>query len=151
MTDALVPLTIEDGPLRAPVTAPAAAGRGRRALWTFATQGLSSGSNFLLTLFVLAAAGAREFAVFAVCLTAYLLTLGLARYVIGIPVLLLHAPPGGDQGGAGDRSGVGDRAAVGDRGGVGDQDRAGTGDQDRAGTGDLGGGGTGDQGGAGRA
>jgi len=60
----------------------------RRAAWTFASQGLSSASNFGLTVLVLAAVPARAFAVFSVCLTTYLLLLQLARYVVGIPVLI---------------------------------------------------------------
>lgn len=66
----------------------AAAGR---AAWTFVTQGLSSTSNFLLSAFVLAAVSARSFAVFAVCLTTYLLVVQFARNVVGIPVLVLNA------------------------------------------------------------
>ncbi len=60
----------------------------RRAAWTFASQGLSSASNFGLTVLVLATVPARTFAVFTVCLTTYLLLLQLARYVIGIPLLI---------------------------------------------------------------
>lgn len=60
----------------------------RRAAWTFTSQGLSSASNFGVTVLVLAAVPARTFAVFSVCLTTYLLLLQLARYVIGIPLLV---------------------------------------------------------------
>lgn len=72
-----------------------------RAAWTFATQGLSSTSNFLLSAFVLAAAPARSFALFAVGLTTYLLSVQFVRNVVGIPVLVLYADAGDDQGEAG--------------------------------------------------
>lgn len=66
----------------------------RRAVWTFTSQGLSSASNFVLSGLVLATVPAHSFAVFSICLTTYLLLLQLARYVIGIPVLMgTDAPP----------------------------------------------------------
>lgn len=79
---------------------PAEGGRAAagRAAWTFVTQGLSSTSNFLLSAFVLAAVPARSFAVFAVCLTTYLLFVQFARNVVGIPVLVLYADDRDDGG-----------------------------------------------------
>lgn len=65
----------------------------RRAVWTFASQALSSGSNFVLTVLVLATVPVGAFAVFSVCLTTYLLLLQLARYVIGIPLLMGNDEP----------------------------------------------------------
>jgi hypothetical protein len=65
----------------------------RRAAWTLTTQGLSSASNFALTLLALASVPARTFALFSVCFTTYLLVVQAIRYVIGIPVLLdAHEP-----------------------------------------------------------
>ncbi|MGH9155492.1 MAG: hypothetical protein ACRD1K_06595 [Acidimicrobiales bacterium] len=64
-----------------------------RAGWTLASQGLSSASNFVLTGMVLATVEGSAFAVFAICLTTYLLLLQFARYVIGIPVLVPSAAP----------------------------------------------------------
>lgn len=56
-----------------------------------AAQVASSASNFAITLFVLAAASAREFAVFSVCFTTYQLAAHLGRYLAGTPILLLHS------------------------------------------------------------
>ena len=75
-------------PIRSVLPGTAVAGR---ALWTFGTQGLSSGSNFVLTAVVLAVAPPRGFAVFSICLTSYLLLLQFARYVIAVPVLVAEA------------------------------------------------------------
>jgi hypothetical protein len=96
------PLPVGTGPgdVAAYPAAPGA-GVGRRAAWTLATQALSSGSNFLLTAVVLAAAPPRMFSVFAICVTCYLLLLQLARYVIGVPVLMAGTgavPAGGAEG-----------------------------------------------------
>jgi O-antigen/teichoic acid export membrane protein len=63
----------------------------RRALWTFGTQGLSSASNFVLTVLVLTTASARTFALYSVCITTYLLILQFGRYVIGVPVLIVYS------------------------------------------------------------
>lgn len=62
-----------------------------RALWTFAGQGLSSASNFLLTVVVLAVATPGEFGTFAVGLTTFLLCAQLGRYALGMPVMVLYS------------------------------------------------------------
>jgi len=80
----------------------------RRAAWTFTSQGLSSASNFLLTFLVLAAAPARELAAFSVCLTSYLLVAQLARYAVGIPLLV-----SGEEGEPGHRAAAGVAVAAG--------------------------------------
>ena len=54
-------------------------------------QAASSGSNFVLALCILASADQREFAAFAVAVTAYLLVTQLARSAFSLPVLMLYS------------------------------------------------------------
>lgn len=61
----------------------------RRGLWAFGAQGLSSASNFGLTVAVLAAATQRQFATFSICVTASFVVVQIARAAIGLPVLIL--------------------------------------------------------------
>lgn len=70
------------------------AGVARRASWALAGQAISSGSNFLLSVMVLAVASAREFATFAVGLTAYVFVLQLVRATVGVSITLLYSEPG---------------------------------------------------------
>lgn len=69
--------------------------RGQRAAWTFAGQGLSSLSNFLVAVWALMTVTAPQFAALSLCLTTYLLVAQLGRDVVSVPVLVLHsAEPG---------------------------------------------------------
>lgn len=63
----------------------------RRAAWSFSAQAISSTSNFILTLSVLAVSSRREFAVFSVCITTYLMVSQLARSASALPLLILYS------------------------------------------------------------
>ncbi len=63
----------------------------RRAAWSFSAQAISSTSNFILTLSVLAVSSRREFAIFSVCITTYLLVSQLARSASSLPLLILYS------------------------------------------------------------
>jgi O-antigen/teichoic acid export membrane protein len=70
-----------------------------RAAWSFAGQAISSGSNFLLSVMVLAVASARDFATFSICVTTYALVLQTARASVAVPATLLQTGgPEGDDG-----------------------------------------------------
>ena len=62
-----------------------------RSAWTFLGQVLSSGSNFVVGLVILAGATAPEYAAFSVVLTSYLLITQLNRSAISMPVLMLYS------------------------------------------------------------
>lgn len=61
-----------------------------RSMWALVAQGLSSGSNVVLSLIVLATATPDEFAIFSVCLVSYLLAAQLSRSLLSLPVLILY-------------------------------------------------------------
>lgn len=63
----------------------------RRSAWTLTGQAASSGSNFLLALFVLATADSSEFAAFSVIVTAYLLVTQLTRSSFSVAMLILYS------------------------------------------------------------
>jgi O-antigen/teichoic acid export membrane protein len=56
---------------------------------------MSSVSNFLLTITVLAAADRVEFAIFSLCITTYLLVSQLARSSSSVPLMILYSGEGG--------------------------------------------------------
>ena len=60
-------------------------------MWVFATQGLSSASNFALTLFVLASATPHEFGSFSIGITSYMLIVQLSRTGLSLPLLVLYS------------------------------------------------------------
>jgi O-antigen/teichoic acid export membrane protein len=62
-----------------------------RSLWTLIGQVLSSASNFVLSLIILASASSAEFAVFSVGLTAYLLVTQLNRTAFSLAGLMLYS------------------------------------------------------------
>lgn len=62
-----------------------------RVTWAMAAQIASSASNFAVTVFVLASASVRDFAVFSLCFTTYQLAAHLGRYLAGTPILVLHS------------------------------------------------------------
>ncbi|MDQ4131952.1 MAG: hypothetical protein M3179_01840 [Actinomycetota bacterium] len=66
-------------------------GLTRRALWTLTAQSFSSGSNFLLTVFVLSTVSAQEFATFSITITAFLLIVQISRSVVSVPVLIVQS------------------------------------------------------------
>ena len=68
-----------------------AAAVARRAAWSFGAQGISSTSNFLLTLSILAVAGRREFAVFSIGITTYMLVSQLARSAAAMPLMIVSS------------------------------------------------------------
>lgn len=84
-----------------------------RAAWSFVAQTVSSASNFLLSVLILSVATAREFAVFAVCLTSYAFLLQLTRATVGVPVTLLHSDGAGQLDDAEQRAAVGTSVAAG--------------------------------------
>lgn len=63
----------------------------RRAAWSFSAQAISSTSNFILTISVLAVSSRREFAVFSLCITTYLLVSQLARSAASFPLMILYS------------------------------------------------------------
>jgi O-antigen/teichoic acid export membrane protein len=63
----------------------------RRAAWSASSQAISSVSNFLLTISVLAAADPAEFATFSLCITTYLLVSQLARSLSSVPLMILYS------------------------------------------------------------
>lgn len=58
----------------------------KRALWGIADQGLSSFSNFALSLLVVRAATPEAFGAFAIAIATYAIVLELARSLVGIPL-----------------------------------------------------------------
>lgn len=62
-----------------------------RSAWSFIGQGLSSSSNFILTVLVLARASPPQFATLAVVLTIYTFFVLLLRAGVGLPVTLLYS------------------------------------------------------------
>jgi O-antigen/teichoic acid export membrane protein len=79
--------------------APGPSGRlPRVAAWTFGGQALSSASNFVVTLWALATLPGRQFALFSLCITTFLLVTQLSRALVSTPVLVLYAD-GGEPGG----------------------------------------------------
>jgi O-antigen/teichoic acid export membrane protein len=71
-----------------PVPAERSAGNGRRALWTFADQALSSLTNAALTVVVARAVGAEAFGAFALALLTFSFVIGLGRAMIGDPYVI---------------------------------------------------------------
>ena len=65
--------------------------RAQRAVWTFAGQGLSSSSNFLVALWALANVPAGDFAALSLCLTTFLFLAQLGRALVSTPILLLYS------------------------------------------------------------
>lgn len=63
----------------------------RRAAWSFSAQAISSTSNFLLTLVILAVADLGAFSRFSVGITTYMLVSQLARSAAAIPLLILSS------------------------------------------------------------
>ena len=61
----------------------------QRAVWSFAGQAVSSGSNFLLSVLVLSVAQPDEFAVFSLCVVTYGTILQLTRASVAVPATLL--------------------------------------------------------------
>lgn len=70
--------------------ATAPVGAFRRALWSFAGQGISSASNFVLSATVLSVASAGEFATFSICVTSYAFVLQLTRASVAVPATLVQ-------------------------------------------------------------
>ena len=66
----------------------------KRAAWSFSAQAISSTSNFLLTIAILAVADSREFATFSVGITTYLLVSQLARSASAMPLMILYSGSG---------------------------------------------------------
>lgn len=62
-----------------------------RSAWSLVGQGLSSSSNFILTVLVLAQGTATQFATLSVVLTIYTFFLLLLRAGVGLPVTLLYS------------------------------------------------------------
>ena len=63
----------------------------RRAAWSFGAQAISSTSNFILTLSILAAADRRQFATFSFAITTYMLVSQLARSASALPLMILYS------------------------------------------------------------
>lgn len=63
-------------------------GSGRRALWTFTDQALSSLTNAALTIVVARAVGADDFGAFALALLTFSFVIGLGRSTIGDPYVI---------------------------------------------------------------
>jgi O-antigen/teichoic acid export membrane protein len=63
----------------------------RRAAWSFSAQAISSISNFILTISVLAVASRRDFAIFSLCITTFLLVSQLARSASALPLMILYS------------------------------------------------------------
>jgi O-antigen/teichoic acid export membrane protein len=84
---------VGQGSVAAGAGAPGTGGGGLlgRTVWSFVGQGLSSSSNFLLTVLVLAQASRPQFATFSVVLTVYTFATQLIRAGVGLPVTLLYA------------------------------------------------------------
>ncbi len=62
-----------------------------RSAWSLIGQGLSSSSNFVLSVLVLSRASRVEFATLSVVLTTYTFLVLLLRSVVGLPVTLLYS------------------------------------------------------------
>lgn len=62
--------------------------RARKAAWSFGDQGLSSGTNFILTILVARSVGAEEFGAFAVAMSVYLVCLTLGRSSVSEAIVL---------------------------------------------------------------
>lgn len=62
----------------------------RRAAWSFSAQAVSSTSNFILTVSILASANRSEFATFSLGITTYLLVLQLSRSASSLPLMILY-------------------------------------------------------------
>jgi O-antigen/teichoic acid export membrane protein len=81
---------------RAPGRPPVELGRTRRAVvarsaWSFIGQGLSSSSNFILSVLVLSQGSPAQFATLSIVLTIYTFFLLLLRAAVGLPVTLLYS------------------------------------------------------------
>jgi len=63
----------------------------RRAAWSIGAQAISSTSNFILTLSILAIANRREFATFSFGITTYMLVSQLARSASALPLMILYS------------------------------------------------------------
>ena len=62
-----------------------------RSAWSFIGQGLSSSSNFILSVLVLAQGSPAQFATMSIVLTIYTFFLLLLRAAVGLPVTLLYS------------------------------------------------------------
>lgn len=62
-----------------------------RSAWALVGQGLSSSSNFLLSVLVLSQGSASQFATLSIVLTIYTFFLLLLRAAVGLPVTLLYS------------------------------------------------------------
>lgn len=62
-----------------------------RSAWSLIGQGLSSSSNFILSVLVLSAGTASQFATLSIVLTIYTFFLLLLRAAVGLPVTLLYS------------------------------------------------------------
>lgn len=62
-----------------------------RSAWSFIGQGLSSSSNFILSVLVLSQGSASQFATLSIVLTIYTFFLLLLRAAVGLPVTLLYS------------------------------------------------------------
>ncbi|MFI7586789.1 hypothetical protein ACIB24_06915 [Spongisporangium articulatum] len=69
-------------------TANEGGGNGRRVLWTFADQALSSLTNFAVTIVVAREVGADAFGAFALALLTFSFVIGLGRAIIGDPYVI---------------------------------------------------------------
>jgi O-antigen/teichoic acid export membrane protein len=62
-----------------------------RSAWSFIGQGLSSSSNFILSVLVLSQGSPAQFATLSIVLTIYTFFLLLLRAAVGLPVTLLYS------------------------------------------------------------
>lgn len=85
----------------------------RRAAWSFSAQAISSTSNFILTVSVLAVASLREFAIFSLSITTYALVSQLARSASALPLMILYSDQEGEHRPAEERRAVGVAVMVG--------------------------------------
>lgn len=79
----------------------------RRAAWSFSAQAVSSTSNFILTVSILASANRSEFATFSLGITTYLLVLQLSRSVSALPLMILYSDQQEGQGQPDEQAAVG--------------------------------------------
>ena len=62
-----------------------------RSAWSVIGQGLSSSSNFILSVLVLSQGTPAQFATLSIVLTIYTFVLFLLRAAVGLPVTLLYS------------------------------------------------------------